>query len=92
VHFYRRWKELRGDTARTQQGLFIPLSTCTLTTMMGYAGMAFANHAGMQSIGKIACLGLGCIWVTSLILFPGILSRMKPPNGKGKTKSAGPER
>jgi predicted exporter len=41
--------------------------------MMGYSGMAFANHEGLRSIGLVACLGLAAIWLTSLILFPGIL-------------------
>ncbi|MFC2164547.1 RND family transporter [Acidobacteriota bacterium] len=73
VHYYRRWKELDKNTAATHQELIGPLTTCTVTTMMGYFGMIFANQAGLQSIGKIACLGLGCIWLTSLILLPGIL-------------------
>jgi predicted RND superfamily exporter protein len=73
VHYYRRWKELGRDAAGTQRELFGPLTTCTLTTMMGYSGMAFANHEGLRSIGLVACLGLAAIWLTSLILFPGIL-------------------
>ena len=73
VHFYRRWKELDRDTVSTQRELFGPLSICTVTTMMGYSGMVFANHPGLRTIGFLACLGLSCIWLTSLILFPGIL-------------------
>jgi predicted RND superfamily exporter protein len=74
VHFYRRWKEYGRDAAATQRELFEPLSACTITTMMGYSGMIFASHPGLQSIGNIACIGLSCIWLTSLALFPGLLN------------------
>jgi predicted RND superfamily exporter protein len=74
VHYYRRWQELDKNTVAIHQELFGPLTTCTVTTMMGYFGMMFSNQAGLQSIGKIACLGLGCIWLTSLVLLPGILT------------------
>jgi predicted RND superfamily exporter protein len=73
VHFYRRWKELGRRAAPAQRELFGPLSACTVTTMMGYAGMIFASHPGLQSIGHTACIGLGCIWLTSLALLPGLL-------------------
>ena len=75
VHYYRRWKELKGDTPTCQRELFTPLSVCTLTTITGYSGMVFANHPGLRSIGLLASLGLACIWVTSLVLFPWLLEK-----------------
>lgn len=80
VHFYRRWQEMDGDTASCCGELFAPLSVCTLTSMMGYSGMAFASHPGLRSIGLLACLGLGCIWFTSLFFFPGVLNWLKNRN------------
>jgi predicted exporter len=73
VHYYRRWKELGGDTRTTHRELLGPLTACTLTTMTGYSGMAFASHPGLRSIGLFAILGMACIWLTSLVLFPAIL-------------------
>jgi predicted RND superfamily exporter protein len=73
VHYYRRWHELGKDTHKTQQELFGPLTVATVTTMCGYSGMIFARHPGLHSIGLLACLGLGCTWVTSLVLLPGVL-------------------
>jgi len=73
VHFYRRWKEMGRNEQAVQRELFGPLSACTITTMMGYSGMIFASHPGLKSIGIIACIGLSCIWLTSLVLFPGLL-------------------
>jgi predicted RND superfamily exporter protein len=73
IHYYRRWRELAHDTKACQQELFMPLTICTVTTITGYSGMVFATHPGLRSIGVLACLGLVCTWITSLILFPGIL-------------------
>lgn len=73
VHYYRRCMELGGDTAATLRELFEPLSITTVTTMLGYSGMVFARHPGIQSIGILACLGLSLIWMTSLLMLPGML-------------------
>jgi predicted RND superfamily exporter protein len=73
VHYYSRWKECGGATAQVQAELSGPLTVCTLTTIMGYVGMAFASHPGLRSIGAITCLGLACMWLTALGLLPGLL-------------------
>jgi predicted RND superfamily exporter protein len=73
VHYYSRWRESGGATAQVQAELSGPLTVCTLTTIMGYVGMAFASHPGLRSIGAIACLGLACMWLTALGLLPGLL-------------------
>lgn len=77
VHYYRRWKELIMNTGECQKELYNPLTVCTVTTMMGYSGMVFAQHPGLRSMGILACLGLGCIWLTSLVLFPGVLELLR---------------
>jgi len=74
VHFYGRWRESAGATADVRAELLGPLTVCTLTTIMGYVGMAFASHPGLRSIGTITCLGLVCMWLTALGLLPGLLN------------------
>jgi len=73
IHFYRRWRELDQNTAATQLELFEPITVATATTIMGYAGMAFAHHPGLRSIGNLAVVGLVCTWLTATILLPGLL-------------------
>lgn len=73
VHYFRRWKELGGNTRETQRELFVPLTVTSLTTVMGYSGMVFASHSGLFSIGQLACIGLGLVWATSVFLLPGLL-------------------
>lgn len=82
VHYYRRWRELGGDTAATSAEMFVPLTVTSLTTMMGYSGMLLAGHQGLHSIGLVACLGLGLIWAASLFLFPGLLDWLHPAPGR----------
>lgn len=78
VHYYRRWRELGGDSTATSSEMFVPLTVTSLTTMMGYSGMLLAGHQGLHSIGLVACLGLALIWATSLLMAPGLLDRLHP--------------
>jgi predicted RND superfamily exporter protein len=73
VHYYRRWRELDGDTAHTHHQLFGPISIASLTTLMGYLGMVLAHHPGLRSIGSLALVGLTSTWFTALVLLPGLL-------------------
>jgi predicted RND superfamily exporter protein len=79
IHFYRRWRELGQDTAATQLELFEPITVATVTTIMGYAGMAFAHHPGLRSIGLLAVVGLSCTWITATVLLPGLLGWRERP-------------
>ena len=73
VHYYRRWKELDGDTRTTHEELFEPITIASLTTIMGYLGMVVAHHPGLRSIGSLALVGLTATWLTALVLLPGLL-------------------
>lgn len=85
VHFYRRWRELGGDTRAASRELTAPLTVTSLTTIMGYSGMLFARHPGLSSIGTAACLGLALVWFTSLFLLPSLLDWLHPGLERGGT-------
>ncbi len=76
VHYYSRWQELHGARMKVHAELMAPLTVCTVTTMLGYSGMVFAAHQGLRSIGLAACIGLSCVWMTALVLLPGLLNLM----------------
>ena len=73
VHYLSRWRELHGQGERVHAELMTPLTVCTVTTMLGYSGMLFADHQGLHSIGLVACIGLSCVWAAALLLLPGLL-------------------
>ncbi len=87
VHYYRRWKELGGNAVAAHRELLGPLTLTTVTTMMGYSGMMFAAHPGLQAIGRLACLGMSCMWVSSLLLLPGILAWRGQASGSSTNRS-----
>jgi len=90
VHFYRRWEELGQDAEATHGELAGSLTICTVTTMAGYSSMIMARHPGLQSIGIVACLGLTCIWLTSLGLLPGLLRWHRPkPSARHRAPAGG---
>ncbi len=87
VHYFRRWLETGFDTRATQGELAEALTASALTTVMGYAGLLTAHHAGLRSIGGLAVLGLSCCWFTGVVLMPGLLGlltgrlRLEGPRG-----------
>jgi len=73
IHYFRHCKSHNYDILTTQKELFGTLSICTLTTMIGYFGLVMAHNRGLQSLGLLACLGMTCLWVTSMFLLPAFL-------------------
>ncbi len=49
------------------------ISVGSLTTMLGFAGLLFTNHPGLQSIGIMAVVGIGMTLVTALTFLPAMV-------------------
>lgn len=45
----------------------------SVTTMMGFAGLLFTNHPGLNSIGTMAVIGIGMTLITALTFLPSIV-------------------
>ena len=45
----------------------------SLTTMMGFAGLLFTTHPGLQSIGIMAVVGIGMTLLTSVTFLPALI-------------------
>ncbi len=74
VHLYHRYlEEGRGSVRLMLVNTGGPVLMTTLTTMLGFSGLLFAAHQGLNSIGKLALIGLGFCLVMSLIVLPAIL-------------------
>jgi predicted RND superfamily exporter protein len=43
------------------------------TTMLGFAGLIFTNHPGLQSLGLIATIGIGMTLLAALTFLPAII-------------------
>lgn len=45
----------------------------SLTTMLGFAGLLFTNHPGLQSLGVMAVVGIGMTLLSALIFLPSLV-------------------
>ncbi|WP_020402248.1 efflux RND transporter permease subunit [Gracilimonas tropica] len=74
VHLAHRYRE-EGKRSMWQvlssTGQHITMGS--LTTMLGFAGLLFTNHPGLQSIGIMAVLGIGMTLLTSITFLPALI-------------------
>lgn len=74
IHIYHRFEEMGKRSLmkvlKTSGGAALISS---MTNILGFLGLVFANHSGLSSIGTLAIAGMsGCLF-TTLIYFPAML-------------------
>lgn len=74
VHLYHRYREEGPGSMpvvirSTGGAMFISM----LTTMIGFFGLMMATHPGLNSIGRLALIGLLTCFVTAVLVLPAIL-------------------
>lgn len=52
----------------------------SVTTMLGFAGLLFTNHPGLQSLGVMAVLGIGMTLLASLTFLPALIQWLEDRN------------
>jgi predicted RND superfamily exporter protein len=81
VHLAHRYRE-EGKNSMWQvlssTGQHITMGS--LTTMLGFAGLLFTNHPGLQSLGVMAVTGIGMTLLTSLTFLPALIQWMEDKN------------
>lgn len=74
IHIFHRFREEGSarvwHVVRTTGGAAF---LTTLTTILGFAGALMASHNGLQSLGLVACIGLGTCMLGSLTVLPALL-------------------
>ena len=90
IHIFHRYREegfgrLRHVIRTTGGAAFLT----TLTTMLGFAGMLSASNQGLQSLGLVACLGLGMCMLSSLTIFPAVLQVLETRHSAKRRVAAG---
>ncbi len=74
VHLYHRYREEGPGSMpvvirSTGGAMFISM----LTTMVGFFGLTMATHPGLNSIGRLALIGLLTCFVAAVLVLPAIL-------------------
>lgn len=68
----------------------------SLTTIIGFGSLMIASHRGLQSLGRVLVIGMGCTIFCSIVLLPAFLtwwtrkrksSEEKTPEESGQKKS-----
>jgi len=74
VHLYHRYKEEGPGSMplvlkSTGGAMFVSM----LTTMVGFFGLMTAQHPGLNSIGRLALIGLLTCFITAVFVLPALL-------------------
>lgn len=87
IHVYHRWLEERDIwlVVRETGGSILMTS---LTTMIGFLGLMFANHVGIQTLGFTGAFGMGAAFVGSVVTLPAILYLVERRGNSGGAKDA----
>ena len=74
VHLYHRIQE-RGisELGAIMRGTGSAVAICTLTSLLGFAGMLLADHPGLRSIGLLALIGLLGGLFGALVILPALV-------------------
>lgn len=81
VHLAHRYRsEGKGSmwTVLTSTGQHITIGS--FTTMLGFAGLLFTHHPGLQSIGILAVVGIGMTLFSALTFLPALIQFLEDRN------------
>ena len=87
VHLYHRYRQEGPGSMpvvirSTGGAMFISM----LTTMVGFLGLMMATHPGLNSIGRLALIGLLTCFVAAVLVLPAILEVLEGGRGEKKVK------
>jgi predicted RND superfamily exporter protein/rhodanese-related sulfurtransferase len=81
VHLAHRYRhEGRNSMWNVLSSTGQHISIGSLTTMLGFAGLLFTAHPGLQSIGIMAVLGIGMTLLTAIIFLPAMIQVLEDKN------------
>lgn len=74
VHLAHRYREEgRNSMWQVLSSTGQHITMGSVTTMLGFAGLLFTNHPGLQSIGIMAVIGIGMTLLTSITFLPALI-------------------
>lgn len=73
VHFFHHWLE-SGSVGDTVQRVGASVTMTSVTSMIGFGGLAITDYAGLASIGHLAICGIATTWIATLIVMPAVLT------------------
>jgi hypothetical protein len=81
VHLAHRYREEgRNSMRKVLESTGQHITMGSVTTMLGFAGLLFTKHPGLQSLGILAVLGIGMTLLTALIFLPAMIQWLEDLN------------
>jgi len=78
AHRYRdEGKNSMGDVL-SSTGQHVTIGS--ITTMLGFSGLLFTNHPGLQSLGTMAVIGIGMTLLAALTFLPALIQWLEDRN------------
>jgi predicted RND superfamily exporter protein len=84
VHMVHRFIQERGDLFRTMAGTGRAVLLCALTTIVGFASLAFTSHRGLASFALTLTFGITSALLSSMFVLPPLLQFVGPRLGVGR--------
>ncbi|MGM0556940.1 MAG: efflux RND transporter permease subunit [Myxococcota bacterium] len=74
VHFYYNYLDRgRGSIGTVMRNVGTAVWMTSITSMIGFGGLAITDDSGLQSIGSLAIIGISTTLLATLLLMPAIL-------------------
>ncbi|MDX1638085.1 MAG: MMPL family transporter [Balneolaceae bacterium] len=81
VHLAHRYRdEGRNSMWEVLSSTGQHVSVGSLTTMLGFSGLLFTNHPGLQSLGTMAVIGIGMTWLAAVTFLPALIQWLEDKN------------
>lgn len=78
VHLAHRYREEGRNSmwdVLSSTGQHITIGS--VTTMLGFSGLIFTNHPGLQSLGEMAFIGIGLTLIAALTFLPALIQLLE---------------
>lgn len=92
VHLYHRYcEEGPGSMRLVLKSTGGAMFASMLTTMVGFFGLMTAQHPGLNSIGRLALIGLLTCFITAVVVLPALLEVLDGKKVREKNLEKGAE-
>lgn len=68
IHIIDDYRRRKDSYRRMSPATTTTIIIDSLTTMVGFAALIIASHRGLQSLGRVLTLGMGCCLMSALVL------------------------
>ncbi len=84
IYLFQRYQMLgKGSVFEAIHAVIGPVFMSSATTLVGFGGMIFSNHMGLNSMGSLAIIGISSCFVMTFLIQPGLMLIADRLNIKG---------